>query len=278
MRRILIFLALLLTPVAAHAQVSLDGLSPDTLYEVVLTDGSTIFGHVTPGAGDSITVITTAGLTLSIARAQVRTIRPARATVVDGKVYRDDPGQTRLFFTATGRTLRQGEGYAGTFMVLLPFVGYGITDRFTIAGGAPILFGEIRPFWVAPKVQVVRRDNTKISVGTIAFAWDQDDVAGIAYGVGTFGDASAAATLGVGMGYAGTDFSSEPVAMVGGELRVGDGVKLITENYFLPGEEGFIGSFGARFFGHKLSAEVGVAAANAGCCAPVDGVSWFFGK
>lgn len=50
----------------------------------------------------------------------------------------------------------------------------------------------------------------------------------------TVGDADRALTAGAGVFYTGDVVKNEPAAKLGGEVRVGRRVKLITENYFLP--------------------------------------------
>jgi hypothetical protein len=92
-------------------------------------------------------------------------------------------------------------------------------------------------------------------VGAIhAFDADGDGV-GVAYGVVTAGHADAALTIGAGVAYV-TDGGSAPVVMVGGERRLRRNMKMITENYLWRGGEGLL-TIGVRFFGERLSADVG---------------------
>jgi hypothetical protein len=79
---------------------------------------------------------------------------------------------------------------------------------------------------------------------------------GILYGVGTLGLADKALTLGLGWGFAGGEISNEPVLMLGGELQLSNSFKLMTENWFPPGTDIAIVSFGLRFFGENLSADL----------------------
>ena len=123
-----------------------------------------------------------------------------------------------------------------------------------------MLFGEFEPFYVAPKVQLFGSPTAGLSLGTLLFLFDDEQV-GIAYGVGTFGSTDKAVTLGLGFGYSGDDFSSQPVAMIGGETRVSRRIKLITEKYFLPGETSAVLSGGFRFIGERFSTDVGLAGA-----------------
>ncbi len=253
----------------------------EALYEFFLADGSQIVARVGE-VGDSMVILFTPGGTrLEVDLSQIREIRPAAGRLVNGEFWREDANKSRLFFTATGRSLAAGEAYAGTYLIMLPFVAVGVTDRFTLAAGAPVLFGEFEPFYVAPKLQVLHSPRADISIGSLIFFYDDENV-GIAYGVGTFGDADRALTLGLGFGFSGADFSSQPVAMIGGEARVGRRTKLVTENYFLPGETGVVLSGGLRFIGQRFSTDVGVAGAvveDVGwCCAPIVNFSYAFGR
>jgi hypothetical protein len=55
--------------------------------------------------------------------------------------------------------LARGQTYLGVYEFLMPFVQIGVTDRVSIGGGTPLLFGfddGDRPFWITPKVQIVK--------------------------------------------------------------------------------------------------------------------------
>lgn len=267
------------TPLAA--QVEVEALTPgEDLYEIRLTDGSVLFARITAVEGETIGLVTLAGVRIEVERSQIRVARRADGRVVEGEFWRDDPNSSHLFFTATGRTLRKGEAYIGTYIIVLPFVAVGLTDRITVAAGAPVLFGQFEPFYVAPKVQVLRTDGVAISVGTLAFFFD-DEVVGINYAVGTFGTPDHALTLGLGFGFSGDEFSNQSVAMIGGETRVSRRIKLVTENYFLPGETYLVWSVGFRLIGERFSTDLGIAGfagEDSGCCLPLITFSYAFGR
>ncbi len=253
----------------------------ETLYEIGLTDGSTLYARITAVDGDRVVLTTMGGTRVEVTRGQIREIRRAEGSVVAGEFWVADPNVSRLFFTSTGRSLPAGQGYVGTYLIVLPFVAMGITDRFTLGAGAPVLIGEFEPFYLAPKLQLVRQPAAAFSVGTLVFFFNDENV-GIAYGVGTFGSPDHAFTAGLGWGYSGADFTSEPVALLGGETRVSRRVKLITENYVLPEAVGVIFSGGLRFIGTRFATDVAVAGIatgdDAGCCVPLVNFSYTFGR
>jgi hypothetical protein len=248
------------TPLAAQTPAAL--AVSDTLYEIRLADGSTYIGQVVEAQGDQITLQSTGGVRITFNRAQIARVRPAQGRIVEGEFWREDTNKTRLFFAPTGRTLEAGEGYAGLFFVL-PFVSYGVTDWVTLSGGLPLIgsFDEGVPFfYLAPKVRVLSMPNTQVSTGVLAF-FGGDEVAGIVYGVGTFGDADRAVTAGAGVPFLAGETVSEFVAMLGGEYRTGRRSKLLTENWFIPGESGALLTGGIRLIGERWSTDLGIAAA-----------------
>ncbi|HEY0025822.1 MAG TPA: hypothetical protein VGB24_23235 [Longimicrobium sp.] len=233
-------------------------VAQDTLFEVRLTDGSVLYGRIVENTTDRVVLRTQSGAMLTVERAQIASMQPIRGRVIQGRVWREDPNATRLFFGPTGRAVGAGRGYLGVYEVVLPFVTYGVTNQFSISAGTPIIpgaMGEI--FYIAPKFTLVETDQMAVAAGVLAGSTG-DETAGVVYGVGTFGDRDQAASLGVGFGFSNGDLDGQPVVMAGGELRVGGHTKLITENYFAPGESGVIGSGGVRFFGERLSADFGI--------------------
>jgi hypothetical protein len=75
--------------------------------------------------------------------------------------------------------------------------------------------------------------------------------------MGTYGTSRARLTLGLGYGYSEGEFSNNPVVLVGGEVQVSNSFKLITENWFPIGSDVSLLSFGFRFFGDNLAADLG---------------------
>lgn len=263
----------------------------DTVVELRLRDGSVLYGRVIEETPERIVVVTVNGVRLEVPRAQVESLRVSAGRAVEGAFWAEDPNSTRLFFTSTARPLRKGDGYVSSFMLFLPLVAYGVTDRLTIAGGTPILpvaFG--RMWYFAPKYTVAKRERSAFAVGALGFVLPEDFVdngsVGIMYGAGTWGSRDRAITAGAGWGYvwaSGTSgVSNDPVIMLGGETRVSRRVKLITENWmFTSGQtEGFV-SGGVRFIGDRLSADLGVGGftgTDGGCCFPLVNFVYNFGR
>jgi hypothetical protein len=283
---LLLSLALLtLGPIALRGQEdpAIQLMPEQPLFEVVLVDGTVLIGSIQEQSETTLVLVTLAGVTFELQRADIRSVAAASGSVVNSQFWRADPSSTRLFFTTTGRSLSRGEGYVGVYLLVLPFAAVGVTDRLTVAGGAPILFGEVQPAYLAPKLQVFRNATTQIALGTLMLIGDDLNV-GVAYGVGTFGSPDVAVTGGIGFGYAGADFSKNAVGMLGIERRVSGSIKLISENYFLPIDGGsLIVSAGIRILGKSLTGDVGLAGLIVGqdeplCCLPLLNLSYAVGR
>lgn len=253
----ILFAVLLFPPADAHAQAPPQE-GPVELYELVLRDGSRIFGTIVTDTPDHVVLRTQAGATVTAGRRDIVSLRLVKGRIERGEFMRPDLHRTRLFFAPTARSLDQGEVSFGVFEFLAPFVQAGVTDRISVGGGTPLLFGfdeSYRPFWITPKVQVLRTRDAQAAVGLLHLFNAEGDSGGIAYGVTTIGNNDHAFTGGAGLAYADSDRGW--LVMGGGETRVRSNLKLMTENYAWEG--GGILSGGVRFLGERLSADLALA-------------------
>jgi hypothetical protein len=257
--------ALCLAPAAAvHAQTtSTPAQAPAgdvQVYELVLKDGSRLFGSIERESDQEVVFRTQSGATITARRQDIVSLKVVKGRLDQGEFVRTDLHRSRLFFAPTGRSLEKGQVSIGVFEFIAPFVQVGITDDFSIGGGTPLIFGIEdfdRPFWITPKLRVFHNEKIQAAVGVLhVFDTSEGNSAGIAYGVGTFGSTDNAVTAGVGLAYSGD--SRGGIVMLGGERRVHRSIKLITENY-LWADGGGIVSGGVRFMGERLSADLALA-------------------
>ena len=233
----------------------------DSIQEIRLVDGSTLYGVVLDDA-DPLRIRLLSGDEMLIARARVREMKPALGHLENGEFWRDDPNLTRLFFAPTARTMPQGKGYIANYELFFPFVAVGVTDNLLVAGGTH-LFGDLtddRVVYLAPKLRLFSNGATDFAIGgfflkEIGNTFSDIDF-GALYGVLTSGTPDRAISLAVGAGYDEHGFVERAVVMFGAEMRVSRTLKLVTENYLLP--EVSLLSFGPRFFGERLSADLGI--------------------
>ena len=250
------------TPLATSAQTPAATIAvapPDVTQEIRLRDGTSAIGRVDAVDGTRVTFRTLAGATLTIDAAEIASLATVEGRAAGTEFWKDDPNPTRLFFGPTGRPIKQGDVYLGVYEIFIPFVQVGITDRLSIGGGTPLIFGggSERPFWFTPKYTVIARPTTQVAVGAMHMMNIDGDSLGVAYGAMTKGSRDTALTVGVGYAYEQFEDSGAPVVMIGGEHRVHRHVKLVTENYVF--REGGIASAGVRFMTGRLSADLGLA-------------------
>jgi hypothetical protein len=268
-RFLLVLLVFAGAPRLTQAQAAEALVATDSTVEVRLRDGSVLYGRIVERSDSKVVIVTSGGVRLELDPIQVASIRNVSNRGRDGRYWPPDPNASRLFFTATARPLAKGEGYLATYFVFFPMVGYGITDRITLAAGTPIIPGALGQVWyLAPKISLLNREKLSVAVGALGlwapFEVDIGSSVGIAYAAGTYGSRNHAVTFGAGWGYIaeeGTaDFASRPVFMLGGETRRAASLKLITENWFTVdgGRVEGLSSFGVRFIGERLSTDLGI--------------------
>jgi len=135
------------------------------------------------------------------------------------------PNNTRLTLTPTARSLKPGSGYVESMMLFLWSVGYGVSDRHAILGGASLIPGlalDKQLLYFGTKSSIYRSESVQLAAGLMTL--DQkhfDDRLSALYGVATLGDSDAALSLFVAYGFEGSDMADHPIAVLGGEKRLG---------------------------------------------------------
>jgi hypothetical protein len=302
---LLVIVTMFLAPTLARAQQTTGIVVSDSLVEVRLADGSTLFGKIVAVTESEVSLRTTAGAQVTVPRAQIRSVRIVRGTAQhNGEVWPEDTNTSRLFLTPTGRSLPAGRAQFGVLELFFPFISYGIDDRFTLTAGTPIipeLIGEI--YYVAPKLEIVRTPTAHVSASVLGFFGGSEGEfgsAGVLYGVGTFGTPDKSVTVGGGFPfYAGNgenELASRPVIILGGEYRSSRRIKFMTETLLFSYRDcqldsnynchdvtkwqALIGG-GLRFIGERISADAGLGVAagqDGGCCLPLVNFAYTFGK
>ncbi len=230
-------------------------------YRLVLTDGSELNGTIVRESADTVVFRTVGDVVMTVPRSKIQSLDVLSGKVSEGKYIRSDPNQSRLFFSPTARSLRSGQGYFSAYEIFFPFAAIGIADRITLGGGIsifPVIDNQI--FYLAPKVTLFQTDNLSAATGLLyvnSTAIVTDGV-GVYYFLGTYGTSDAGITGGLGWGFYGDDIADKPVMMIGGELRVSNSIKLISENWVPANSDVAVISYGIRFFGDQLSADLAI--------------------
>lgn len=254
---------------SASAQARRDtAVVVDSLHTHVLRtrDGSTLIGRVLAENADSVRFESN-GAIFTLARGEVAELHAIKSEEMrHGEYWFADPNRTRLFFAPTGRMLAKGEGYFSDTYVLLVNIAGGVTSNFTMGGGMSLIPStnpENNIFFLTPKVGLIQRKDFALAAGAlVGYAGfegidSESRSFGILYGVGSAGSADTHLDFGAGWGYAGGHVSGDPAIMLGGATRVSRRISLLTENYFVPSVSSNAAiSYGARFFGEKISVDL----------------------
>lgn len=246
---------------------------PDSNHIQILTtiDGAANLGRIIEIGTNEIQFQTELGK-LTVPLSKIKEIKEVLAgSIRNGQYWFANSNTTRLYFAPTGRMLKQGEGYFADYYLFFPAITYGITDNITIGGGMSLFPGanlDEQIFFLTPKVGLKTVKNLNLAIGALLiklpklFNDENSDTldipygVGILYGVGTYGTVDASFTLGFGYGFVDSDFAEKPMLVVGGEKRLTQRIALVTENWIFPEIEHPLVSYGIRFFGEKLSADL----------------------
>jgi hypothetical protein len=226
----------------------------EQMYSVELRSGTNFLGTLQAATAQDLTFVTKDLGTVTVLRTNLRQL--TLLTPKQASLGFDNVGNgTRLFFAPTARNLRKGEGYVQDIDIVLLGINYGITDNFSIGVLVPIVPGlGLNVFALTPKLSIPVNDKLAFGVGTL-FAVVDGSTGGIAYSVATYGSADNNVTAGLGYAFAGGEFSSTPVAVVGGAVRIARRISLIDETYIADGGVG--GLLGVRAAASRVSGSLG---------------------
>lgn len=250
---------LLLVPRAYGQEV--DTIAAEAPVRLVLTDGSTLIGTVERETDEGLVFRTTDGVRVEVPKDRIRRREALSGHIVDGQYRRSDPNRTRLLFAPTARPLQSGQGYFASYELFFPFAAVGVGRVASLAGGFSLIPGVgSQLVYFAPKLTLYDTPGTSLAAGTlVGTALGEESAGGLLYGLGTFGAPDAALTAGAGFAFGGGEvFTEVPILLLGGEYRLSNSIKLLSENYIFAAEGGTVLlSAGVRFFGDQLAADLG---------------------
>ena len=228
---------------------------------IELKGGNIFIGKIIHETDSLLTLKTKNDLEVTIPVNQIKSREIITKKMHNEVYWFDNPNQSRLFFAPTGRALKSGDGYFAAYEIFFPFFAIGVTDWLTLAGGMS-LFPAFKNqlFYFAPKFTPFSNKNFNASIGYFFIIIPEDVNLNIVYGIGTYGNKKASITFGLGYEFSSSnvEYNGEPVILLGGEIRISESFGLVTENWFFTNSEVNIFSFGARFFGRRISADFGL--------------------
>lgn len=236
------------------------GSAVDTsLKTIVLKDGNEFTGHIKSRDSLNLKFETQSGVRFDLKPDQIESIEDQRSDYTAG----DDPNKTRLFFAPTGKNLKAGTGYFSVNELFFPMLAFGITDFLTLAGGMTIIPGASdQLYYLNGKAGLLHFKEADVSAGILYTNITSGDENGltILYANSTYGTKEAAVTLTAGLSFNGNENSGKyPIFILGGELKLSNSSKLLTENWIMTSpESGKIFTLGIRFFGKKVAGDFGL--------------------
>lgn len=255
-----------LTAVPAFAQVTDVPPPSDQPIRLQRGDGDVFVGQI-ERVTEATVAFRTEGRVITIERDYIYSLELLDGRIVDGEYRRPDPARSRLFLIPTARPVGPGLAYVADKQLMAPIVAAGIGQVLSLRGGVSVIPFTTQIMYVSPKVTLVRTEPISVAAGGFYgnSTADNDEYGYAGYGLATIGSLDAAVT--VGGGYAdGGFFEAQPFALVGGEWRVSNRIKLLTENYLFAGNDGsffegdiaFAASAGFRYIGDRSTLELGV--------------------
>ena len=260
MKRIILVLGSVFI-LASYCAAQQDTTTTAKLQKIILKDGSEMIGTVESRDSGLIRFKTLSSITMTIPKDQVKEVELLSGEIVAGEYRRVDPNQTRLLFAPTARALETGQGYFSTYQIFFPLLAVGMADYVTFTGGISLIPGASDQLvYLAPKVRAVHLNKFDLAGGVLYInsTGGGSEGVGILYGVGTYGTADEALTVGLGWGFAEGELENKPILLLGGELRASNSVKFITENWIPPNTDVALVSLGIRFFGDNVAADIGL--------------------
>jgi hypothetical protein len=164
----------------------------------------------------------------------------------------EDKSDNRMILAPTGRTIKQGQVQIASMVVIpylaMPTIHAGITDYINVGFGISVPTGL---FYFAPKVRFLKTGSLSMSAGMLWCPKQESssfESFSIAYIAASIGNEKASLNIGVGYNFTEDLFEKKPIVQVGGDVRLGKGLKLISENWIIVGETIPILSAGFRAF------------------------------
>ncbi len=228
---------------------------------ITLTDRTQVQGTIIRQDKTHITIATSSGLEVKVPRNSIVSTRNIKSS--NGALTRSDPNYSRLMFTPTGRPLRSGQGYWSNYYISFPGITYGLTNQISITAGLSVFPGVglgDQLLSLAPKIALYQNDDFALSAGTLYMSLI-DEIGG------TKGSPDKSFTAGLGFGYINeqdepVDFAMHLVILLGSNIRLTDSLALVSENWFITGENLGLGEqslgIALRFFGKDLAVDIGV--------------------
>lgn len=215
------------------------------IYHLETSEGNSYQGKIIEQDSQKVVFQTVKLGAINVMRKDIKTLYIIdNKKIKNGKYWMDNPQSTRYFFSPNGYGLKGGEGYYQNVWVLVNSFAVGITKNISIGGGVVPLFffgGGPTPIWVTAKISLpIEKHKVAFGAGVLAgtVIGEENTGFGIFYGIGTIGSKDNNISLGLGYGYAGTNWTKSPIINLNFMFRTGPKGYFISENYYISTGEG----------------------------------------
>ncbi len=186
----------------------------------------------------------------------------------EGSKWSSDPNGGRLLFAPTARIVPERKAAVTLYELIMPTFSYTVNEDLILTAGTPFATETdgTRSWLISGKLALPTHRNFEAALAGMTVLGGEN-IWGMVYGVVTIGDDALSLTGGAGYAYFENSLGFETLTadgaavLIGGELRLGPTVKLISESHFLPASDPVI-SLGLRIIGERLSADFGMGAFN----------------
>lgn len=297
MRRILPLVLMLLTiSITVRSQVMGlpdEPVDSTKTYFIELIDGTEIMGNILSSNSTTIVIKTLSIPKLEIPAENLKKIKLIENKVIfKGIESIPNPNPTRYFFVPSAFNLKKGEVYFQNTYLFINSLNVGFSNHFSLGAGIEILstFGNFDNWspicFLAPKVGFKVAEMWHVGAGVL---WanlgqlvDWNSTSGnrslfLGYGLLTYGTIENNLTFGMGSNWSKGNHTKNPTFTLNGMFRIGRKTAFITENWLIAysnnhsiydystyqynewntNEYMAFVSYGVRFFGSKLSVDLG---------------------
>ena len=233
----------------------------DSTLRITTDDGSVFIGILVKHDTNSITINSESLGIIEILESKIQKLELLHTDrFIEGEYWFENPNATRYLFGPTAIPLKKGEGYYQNTYIILQSFNVGVSNNVSIGGGFDVIspfIGEGPIIFITPKVGFKISEKWHLGGGVLLGNIPGMGVAGIGYGVGTFGNTDHNLTVGVGWGYIEKKFENRPIITLSGMTRSARRFGFVTENWFVPTSSGYylIISYGMRFMGEKITVD-----------------------
>ena len=246
-----------------HIEKSRPKAASQGVDRIFLTNGTVLVGIIEEQTKEYLRIKTTKFGVVKVLSEEIDHVENTTQSVEEvmyGVV--SDPNTTRAFLMPTAQTLPAGKGYIGVFELFLFTIAWSPADHLMLNGGLlllPIpLEDQVYNFGLKFGFGQLSKD-VEIGIGVQFLKIPEEEPVGIGYGVIRFGNVNNKLNIGAGFGFdLGQGSATDPVFLISGDTRLGQSVKLLAETWILPGADILPFMIGVRFFGSRLSGDIGL--------------------